>query len=429
MDLLTVMKLINPQKVSFYALSYGTYFVNTYLQLPGARHPDALVLDGPVPANRWVLTNNAEWVSKVAQDVINLCAQKSETCAQTLGVVGLIPRLTMDAIIDGTLPCLTKLPWLTQHFAAQYSGFLTLNQKWHVLLGPFWARLYRCSDTDVAELNFFHALKQTTSEVGASLVDYGYGVANNIGISELYSFSPLDQQLTYSEQVNRTGRLFATAGPELILSYAISNGFPRYTPNATYYKQFATLQQPTKILVGTLDPNTPHGLGVWLQNAYDGKAELITVPYSAHGTVNPSDLCVLNAVTDWLSGFAQHPMNTTCLAEIPAPDFDGAEASTQAVAKSQFGGTGVLWDTGNASAPTPTPTQPAPPSASRVAASNNWSPGATAGLAVGMTVVGVVLGAAFTTLTFNRRRDATQSQAAGVELKTKDDAVTGGDEF
>jgi pimeloyl-ACP methyl ester carboxylesterase len=409
-DLKTVLDLINPEKVSFYALSYGTYFMNTYLQLSGARHPDALILDGPVPANRWVLTNNAEWVSKVSQDVINLCAQQSELCKQAVGEMGMTPRFTMDAIIDGTLPCLEKLPWLTQHVAALYTAFLTLRQSWHVVLAPFWARLHRCSEADVAQLNFFHTLQQQTSGVGASLINYGYGVSINIGASELYSFAPPDQQLTYQEQVNRTGQLFGTASPELILSYAIENGFPRYTPNPAYYKKFAQLQQPTKILVGTLDPNTPHGLGVWLQNAYgNNNAELITVPYSAHGTVNPEDPCVLNFVTDWLCSFDQQPLNKSCLAHIPAPDFSGAAATTKAVAKSLFG-SGSLWDTSVSSAPTPVPT-PASSDSPPHSQYRDWSPGATAGLAVGMTAVGIVLGSGLTTLAANRRAAAKQEHS------------------
>jgi hypothetical protein len=73
--------------------------MNTYLQL-----------DGPVPASRWVLTNNAEWVIKVSQDVINLRVQQSELCKQAVGEMGMTPRFTMDTIIDGTLPCLENLP-------------------------------------------------------------------------------------------------------------------------------------------------------------------------------------------------------------------------------------------------------------------------------------------------------------------------------
>ena len=48
---------IDPEVVHLYAQSFGTYAINTYLQLPGAR-ADVVVLDGPVPPNRWPLENN-----------------------------------------------------------------------------------------------------------------------------------------------------------------------------------------------------------------------------------------------------------------------------------------------------------------------------------------------------------------------------------
>lgn len=57
-DLLGSIEAVNPSLVHFYAQSYGTYAMNTYLQLPGAR-ADCVVLDGPVPPNRWALENNA----------------------------------------------------------------------------------------------------------------------------------------------------------------------------------------------------------------------------------------------------------------------------------------------------------------------------------------------------------------------------------
>jgi pimeloyl-ACP methyl ester carboxylesterase len=57
-DLLGGIQAINPSLVHIYAMSYGTYAINTYLLLPGAR-ADVIVLDGPVPTNRWPLENNA----------------------------------------------------------------------------------------------------------------------------------------------------------------------------------------------------------------------------------------------------------------------------------------------------------------------------------------------------------------------------------
>ena len=75
-DLLNTVLLVDADLVHIYAQSYGTYALNTYLQLEGAR-ADAIVLDGPVPPNRWPFEDNGEWASQVAQDVAHECASNS----------------------------------------------------------------------------------------------------------------------------------------------------------------------------------------------------------------------------------------------------------------------------------------------------------------------------------------------------------------
>ncbi len=72
----------------------------------------------------------------------------------------------------------------------------------HVLLGPFWARVARCSDSDVEQLNFFddflgHGLVPSGSNQKPP--EYNYGMAIILGVSELYSFSP--NPLSYEQQV------------------------------------------------------------------------------------------------------------------------------------------------------------------------------------------------------------------------------------
>lgn len=344
-DLLAAIEAVNPAVVGIYALSYGTFVTNTYLQLPNAR-ADVVVLDGPVPPNRWVLENNAAWVSIVARDVLHECARLSAACSTHLGDLGQLPFLVMDSIIDGTLPCLAKLPWLTQHVASIYAAFMTLNGPGHVLQGPFWWRLYRCSASDVAQLNTFHAYK-TATDAAPSPELYSYALSIIIGSSEVYSFAggpggPLG--LTYSEQVNRTARLFADASPQLVLSFARDvSKVPLYTPHPSTYRQFAHPSVPVLVLVGTLDPNTPHGLGPWFVNGLGSNATLVTVPYSAHGTVAYNAPCVNSIAFTFLLAFGASAPNTTCLTTIPAPDFDGLTSDVQALSLTYFNTTN-LWN-------------------------------------------------------------------------------------
>jgi pimeloyl-ACP methyl ester carboxylesterase len=348
-DYVQAVQAIKPESVAIYALSYGTYFTNVYLQLPGAR-ADVVVMDGPVPANRWALENNAQWVSRVSMDILRLCGQISSTCAAKTGVMGQIPRLVMDSIVDGTLPCLAKLPWLNQRVAASYSSFMTLNQTAHVLLGPFWYRLYRCSESDIAQLTTFHSGMQQRHRRDTGAVpefrEYANGLAINIAASEVYSYGSEALALNYSQQVLLTSRVFADATPELIASFA-REFWPRYVPNPETYMKFARPHVPVHVQVGTLDPNTPHGNGPWLVRALGPAANLTTVPYAAHGTLSPGADCANSIIIDFLLSLGTI-RNTSCLGSIRAPDFEGALPETQRLSDTFFGST-RLWNS-NASA-------------------------------------------------------------------------------
>jgi len=142
-------------------------------------------MDGPVPPNRWALEDNAAWVSTVAQDVLRVCADHSATCERRLGTAAHMPLYLMDAIIDGTLPCLAELPWLTQHRAALYTNFMTASQYAHILMGPFWARVERCSTSDVEQLNFFNTQRQALEPSAPKPPFYSYGLSIIIGASEV----------------------------------------------------------------------------------------------------------------------------------------------------------------------------------------------------------------------------------------------------
>eukprot|EP01040_Poterioochromonas_malhamensis_P011488 gene11488-12524_t len=350
LDFLGAVNFINPGTISVYSHSYGTFFINTYLQLPGAR-ADCLIIDGPVPPNRWPLEDSALMNSWVSQEVVNLCVTNSSVCENAFSVMGNYPQLISQAVKDRTLPCVEKLPWLNQtggHFLTeQYTNFMTGTQSAQVLLGPFWFRLHRCSDSDIEQLNYFYNVY--TSQIDSnemSVYDYSYGLGMNLGANELYSFEG-NNSLTYDQQVLLTNRLFATGGGELSVSYAIyESKLPSYKPNPSTYKKFANITIPVLILVGTLDPNTIQGLGFWYKQGLGNSTTLVTVPYAVHGTVNPDATCVNQMAADFINSLGQGSINTTCLNSLQPPDFDGSEASTQSYSLHYFNTTD-LWNNGN----------------------------------------------------------------------------------
>ena len=168
--------------------------------------------------------------------------------------------------------------------------------------------------------------------------------ASKLGVNEVYSFAtPPVTATSYAEQVAQTARLFATAGVEMLAAFARDvSQFPRYTPNSITAEKYATPQVPLLVLAGTLDPQTPHGLGSWYASKLGRMARRVTVPYAAHGTTNPDDMCVLNMVADYLGAFGKKAANASCLEERNAPDFEGALPDTQATALEWFG-TSQLW--------------------------------------------------------------------------------------
>ncbi|KAI9007744.1 Alpha/Beta hydrolase protein [Hyaloraphidium curvatum] len=336
-DYIGAINATNPAKVSIYALSYGTNLINTYLILGG--RADAVILDGPVAPTRWALENNAEWASTVSQQIQALCGAQSAKCSERIAQTGQIPRFVMDSIIDGTLPCLAKVPWLNQHTAATYTLPFTYNGPTQVLNGPFWWRLYRCTDSDAEQLNFFGALQQANNKAADPSV-YSYGLAVVLGASELYTYAN-NTDMTYAAQVNRTARMLTDAGPQLSVSLARET-VPRYNPDPRVFKRYAKPTMPVMILAGTLDPNTPQGLGPWFRDGL-GNATLVTVPYAAHGTLEPTALCVGSIAFPFLLSFGAVRPGTACLANITAPDFQGDSQQTK-LASRQFFGTTDVWN-------------------------------------------------------------------------------------
>ena len=83
----------------------------------------------------------------MAQDVLRDCVELSPTCAARMDRAGHAAAFLMDAVTDGSLPCLAQLPWMTPYRAA-LCNLAMLQGPQHVVLGPFWARVGRCSPSD-----------------------------------------------------------------------------------------------------------------------------------------------------------------------------------------------------------------------------------------------------------------------------------------
>jgi pimeloyl-ACP methyl ester carboxylesterase len=278
MDFKGVMDAVNPDTISLFAASYGTFFANTFLQLPGVE-VSVVVFDGPVTPDRWPMENNAAMQSMVTVDAMRMCADESDLCREHLGENANLPRMVKDAIVDGSLPCLSHLPWLATEsgnfLISMYNNFMNPNYN-KALQAPFWYRLFRCSSSDVEQLNFFHEARQEAmNNVGPSKpLEYSLGFATNAAAADIYSYS--DAPSSYDDVVARNVRNLVVEGGDITISFARSESlWPHPVMNTvtnTYFTPTAAAR--VHIIVGTLDANTPVGQAYWMHQRLSKAAEV-----------------------------------------------------------------------------------------------------------------------------------------------------------
>jgi pimeloyl-ACP methyl ester carboxylesterase len=347
MDLKGVMEAVNPDTISVFAASCGTFLANTLLQLIEV---DVVVYDGPVTANRWSMEVNAEMQTMVSLDTMRMCVDESDICKSYLGDTANIPQMTKDAIIDGSLPCLSQLSWLAAEngnfLTSMYNNFMNPNYN-KALQGPFWYRLFRCSASDVEQLNFFHAARQAemNSWEHSDPLVYSQGYAINVGAADLFSNAGADAK-SYDKVVEDNVRNFVVEGGDLTVSFARSESNWPVPVAHEISRTYANPTAPLHILVGTLDANTPVGQAYWMRQrmSSDADVSIHIVPYAHHGIVDPSNMCAVQYVTDLMA--LNVNADPACLeTSVPPPDWDGSDAATQSNALTWFG-TSDLWNNG-----------------------------------------------------------------------------------
>jgi len=160
-------------------------------------------------------------------------------------------------------------------------------------------------------------------------------VAIAIGTSELYSYSKTP--LSYSQQVQRSARMFASGSVEMLVAYGRNvTDLPLYTVNSTVYMKFAQPKVPVLILVGTFDANTENGLGYWLQEGLGHNTTLLNVPYNSHVTVAYDSPCVNNIVLQFFNSLGTN-YDASCLQQIQEPNWDGSSQTSKNYSYQVFG--------------------------------------------------------------------------------------------
>jgi hypothetical protein len=131
------------------------------------------------------------------------------------------------------------------------------------LLGPLYYRLFRCSNSDVDQLNVFYNWRKQSDSFIMPTSSFSYGLGVSIGASEMYSRNTTTD-FNYEQQLSYGTRLLSAGAESMAYAkYKTNQSLYTYNPNN---KKYAKPQMPVYILVGTLDPQTMSGLGLWFKN-------------------------------------------------------------------------------------------------------------------------------------------------------------------
>jgi hypothetical protein len=180
------------------------------------------------------------------------------------------------AIADGTLPCASKLSWLAKGVESAWivstiNNQFNRNELKH-LQGPFWARLYRCSDSDAQQLQHFFDHVAVKYIYDSNIVvdpkefhSYNLGYAINVGASDLFHYGSASAK-TFDQVLAANEFSLTVEGADVIISFARSVSLWPAPPQNPIGTSFMKPSCPVHILVGTLDANTPVGQVTLLLN-------------------------------------------------------------------------------------------------------------------------------------------------------------------
>jgi pimeloyl-ACP methyl ester carboxylesterase len=193
--------------------------------------------------------------------------------------------------------------------------------------------MLRCNPTDVEQLQHIIKVSLASSSVNkfrdASTPKLSYTLSTNIGASELYALGA--SRPSFTNQTLIESQLYVQGlGPSVAFA---RQWWPLYTPNYPTFGKFAKTSTPILLLSRTLDPNTSHAMAHWVWKGLGGNAQLVRVPYAAHGTVNPTAPCVAQIALKFLMSYGLASIDRSCLSQIAPPDFDGTLAATQAISQ------------------------------------------------------------------------------------------------
>eukprot|EP01084_Bolivina_argentea_P087764 158513_1 len=245
------LTLYIPDDTIIYGISYGTYYLNTYLNIFD-NQATAVILDGICPPDLCRIIDYDNNANNVGINFVNKCGD-DEFCRKQFdnnnpyeSMQLLFNVLTTDqSCVTIELPI---TPVLKQVFFTLLTNFYN-----RILIPAVVYRMNRCNDNDKNALNYFFNIMLTTNVTTNMTITLGA----NILLSEMWNgLDSDDPGKDLSELLDEENGYYISSG--ISVNYRLWwDIWNRYPPNEQVYGQYANPSIPMLLLNGNLDPQTP----------------------------------------------------------------------------------------------------------------------------------------------------------------------------
>ncbi len=339
--------------VYVYGVSYGTYWLQRYLQiLPN--QADGVIMDSLAMPTVCYLDNYDYLFNEVGKQIMAVCGV-DPICSAKLGGIADTPWDAVGAVferIDNGDLC-GAFSDFDHATLRQTLGFMEMDWFARVLIPPLIYRLNRCSDADVRAVEYFlAALFGAYREAKADdWVDSGElfsGIlALEVALSEMWGDKNYDQVMSIVSE----SRFSVDAAP-FYAQVNDSHLWPTYEDDG-YFEKWADTDIPILMLNGTLDPQTPLEIAAPAADQFNAAhQQFVSVPYSPHCVMASS--WTEDAIFDGsatcgekiMFDFFDDPtgeIDLQCLAEVYPLEFDPTSDVSELISDFYFA-TSDMWE-------------------------------------------------------------------------------------
>lgn len=264
-----------------YGVSYGTYYLNEYLQI----FPDQIqgvILDGICSPDQCRVIKYDENFNNVGINLLNLCDndvfcydifEQFDNVTNDDNNSSVIIQILSDIYLNiannsNIIECIDAFKVDASLLQYVFAMFL-LSDEGRIFIPPIIYRLERCNenDTEILTLMFEYILSEIEQQI-ENRGNFTSILTFNIILSELWNGAdPTDPGPSYRELV--------TIAKDYYFSSGLTTEFRRwwddwnkYEVNEEFYNKFADPSMPMLLLNGDLDPQTPYELAIHSAEQY-----------------------------------------------------------------------------------------------------------------------------------------------------------------